>query len=550
MPVKAPIPRANLALAVNGGMLNNGFTHPQLPNNHPFNFPQQRFSQYDPAKVPGGKFYVQHVRQFNHVFHSQLPASPIWGFDSMFPGPTFKSFYGQPLLVRIINQLPGGAAPGGFGDPRITTHLHNAHTGFESDGNPVDFYPPLQSTPVPVLFRDHHYAMFRAGLTPTTTDGDPRETLSTLWYHDHALDHTAENTYKGLVGYHLFFDELDKDDETATGTLRLPSGTFDVPLVFADKRFDDNGQLELDVLANIDGFIGDKFTVNGKIQPFFVVQRRKYRFRLLNAGPSRFYKFFLSKNNIDRQFKLIGNDESLLPAPLTVTNVLITPAERLDIVIDFSQFNTGDLVYLVNRLIMRPNGRGPASGDGIAGAGNPNTTLPPGQGDRVLQFRVAGLPPGGDPSQVPPRLRENVELPGTLAEMLANPNIPKRDFLFERRNGLWVINGLVFDNVPRALPKQVVGFGPNVLGEIWTLRNVDNGWAHPIHIHLEEFRILSRNGKPPPAYEGTKKDVVPIGQEQVKIFIRFRDFLGRYPIHCHNTVHEDHAMMARFDVVP
>jgi FtsP/CotA-like multicopper oxidase with cupredoxin domain len=222
----------------------------------------------------------------------------------------------------------------------------------------------------------------------------------------------------------------------------------------------------------------------------------------------------------------------------------------MDVIIDFSQFNTGDLVYLVNRLVMRPDGRGPAGGNGIAGAGG-NATLPAGQGDRVLQFRVGTSPSGGDPSQVPTTLRANPALPGTTAQILANSAIPKRNFLFERRNGLWVVNGRVFDNDPHGVtPKQTFGFGTNVLGEVWTIRNIDNGWSHPVHIHFEEFRILTRNGVPPPAYEQVRKDVVSIGQEEVKVFLRFRDFLGRFPMHCHNVVHEDHAMMTRWDIVP
>jgi FtsP/CotA-like multicopper oxidase with cupredoxin domain len=88
-------------------------------------------------------------------------------------------------------------------------------------------------------------------------------------------------------------------------------------------------------------------------------------------------------------------------------------------------------------------------------------------------------------------------------------------------------------------------------GEVWTIINTDKDWSHPIHIHLEEFRILLRDGNPPGLTEGSKKDVLLLRPfEEVQIYLRFRDFLGKYPIHCHNVIHEDHSMMMRFDVVP
>src|SRR5262249_10312946 len=154
---------------------------------------------------------------------------------------------------------------------------------------------------------------------PNANDGDIRETVSTMWYHDHSDHFTAANVYKGLVGFHLFFDEVDSGIETdpAPGALRLPSGDFDIPLLFQDKRFNEKGELIMnDLSADHQGFLGDKFIVNGKIQPKLAVLRRKYRFRLLNAGPSRFYQFFLAKNDVDQGFTQIGNDESLLEQPI------------------------------------------------------------------------------------------------------------------------------------------------------------------------------------------------------------------------------------------
>ena len=308
---------------------------------------------------------------------------------------------------------PGQQIPGGFGSPRISTHLHNGHTASESDGNPADIYPP---NPVPaylpqypesirnLIFRDHHYAMFRAGLDPRVpadipgpnkNDGDIAETVSTLWYHDHSMDHTAENVYKGLVGFHLFFDEIDSGNENdpAPRALRLPSGEFDIPLLFQDKRFDANGQLFLPRLDSdpppMLGVLGDRFTVNGQIQPKLTVLRRKYRFRLLNAGPSRFYQFFLTKDGKDQAFIQIGNDESLLEKPYDIPpneGVLMAVAERADVVIDFSRYTKGDKLFLVNRLVMHDEGFGP-----VIEAGK-YKILPEGEGDHILCFEVVMMP--------------------------------------------------------------------------------------------------------------------------------------------------------------
>ncbi len=450
--------------------------------------------------------YEVHVKEAMHSFHPQLPPSPVWGYDGLVPGPTMIGRYGQPMLYRFYNDLPSNHV--GFGVPEISVHLHNGHTASESDGFPGNFFGVGQ-------WWDNHYPNILAG-------GDIRETMGTLWYHDHRFDFTVQNVYKGLAGVTLLFDHLDSGDENDPNpdAFRLPSGEYDVPLVFADKVFDQNGQVFFD-LFNLDGILGDRFTVNGKIQPFFKVARRKYRFRLLDAGPSRFWQFHLSDN---RPFKLISNDGNLLERPLEVESVRIGVAERVDIIIDFSQYNIGDSVILENRL-EQFNGRGPTGG--ILNPGIP-----------LLRFDIDRDPPVPDNSQVPSFLRE-------LPPIHLNEVAAERVWTFNRQGGAWTINDLVFNvNQVRATPKQGTA-------EIWTLQNLSGGWSHPIHIHFEEGQILTRNGQPPPPHERARKDVYVLGpNEVVRIFMRFRDWLGRYPMHCHNTIHEDHAMMLRWDLVP
>jgi FtsP/CotA-like multicopper oxidase with cupredoxin domain len=612
---------ADLEKAEHGGVRPNGTVYPQVTGEDALTtyansleriVARHQRNSGNNKQFPPQKFYVLRAQQSRHVFHPASPYSDnggsiIWGYDGKFPGPTFESRYGEPILVRIFNDVffdpqanptqPGQEIPGGFGDPLISTHLHNGHTGSESDGNPSDIYPPVDpAAHLPqypesirgIKFRDHHYAMFRAGLDPQVPatqpppnrmDGDPAETVSTLWYHDHSMDHTAENVYKGLVGFHLLFDEVDSGNENDPNpkALRLPSGEFDVPLLLQDKRFAEDGQLFLPDLSSPSppmlGILGDRFTVNGQIQPRLKVKRRKYRFRILNAGPSRFYQLFLTTGGMDQAMIQIGNDQSLLDAPYHVPvhdGVLVSVAERADIVIDFKDFATGDKLFLVNRLVMEDEGFGPvrvtnAAGDVV------NEVLPEGEGDELLCFEV-GEAVAEDPSRLPMELRPNPALP-------AFTNLPSEDlkglpnhrlFKFELLSGdagdLWVVNGRPFDPSPAGAtilpdntplpagslptPRMRLAGESSPDGEVWTIQNFSSNWAHPVHIHLEEFRILRRNNKEPPPYERCKKDVLRLdANEEVQIFIRFRDFLGKYPIHCHNVLHEDHEMMVRFDVV-
>jgi FtsP/CotA-like multicopper oxidase with cupredoxin domain len=427
--------------------------------------------------------------------------------------------------------------------PSVTTHLHNGHTASESDGNPLDFFEIGH-------FYDQHYPNVLAGFASTNEpNGDINESLSTLWYHDHRVDFTSQNTYKGLVGFYLLFNQFDTGNEE-TG-FRLPSyPQFDIPLAFADKFFDDSGELAFD-LFNLDGILGDKFLVNGTVQPFFQVQPRRYRFRLLDTGPSRFYSYFLtdpSNLSANNPFWVIANDGNLLPAPVQVSTVRIGPAERVDIIIDFSQF-AGKSIFLENRLL-QINGQGPVPPLGFTPGqvecsdtnGNVLSDIrPAGQGDLLLRFDVSSKPVKDN--SLPPSKQTFYSLPSTNA----TPRIT-RTFKFDRLNGQWSVNGQFVDTDRSAFRFTVQ---QNSV-ENWLLTNLTGDWTHPIHIHLEEHQILSRNRMPNPlAAENSRKDVTQLHpNERVLLFFRFRDWLGRYPIHCHNVVHEDHAMMALWHVEP
>ena len=463
---------------------------------------------------PNTEFFLIHERPVSHSFSPQLPNNILWGYDGMIPGPTIVAKNGTPQLIRFINDLPVND-PVGIGEPISAIHRHGGFQASQDDGYPLDTFCTKQS-------RDYFYPNVPA-------DGLEQNLHSTLWYHDHAIDITGPNVYRGLSGFYPNTNYLDTGDE-ATG-LQLPAnfynakpvGPFDIGLVFQDRQFNREGYLVYNTFDH-NGFIGDKFCVNGLIQPYLRVQRRKYRFRFLNGSNARVYQFFLSTGD---PFVAIGTDALLLPHPVTVQSVRIAPAERVDVVIDFTHYQNQSEVFLVNRL-QQTEGRKPSD---LVSPGTP-----------ILKFLVVGDRPASDPSQVPATLLPVTEGP---AQLLPQVKIQRR-FKAERSNGAWVINGEFFDeNRISARPK---------LGEpeIWILES-GGGWVHPFHVHLSDFFILSRDGKTPPPLERGRKDTILIGGDvarETKILIKFDGFTGRYVFHCHNIEHEDMRMMAQFEVVP
>jgi FtsP/CotA-like multicopper oxidase with cupredoxin domain len=475
-----------------------------------------------------GEFAPRHwyqltAKQTYHVWHRDMPAGTTgqkaWGFDGRVPGPMFRTRYGEPHFVRVHNRLP--ARNLGFGINKITTHLHNMHTPSESDGNPL-------FTNYPGHYYDYHYPNVYAGVNQYGGIGDPNEALGTIWYHDHQLDFTSQNVYAGLFGMNCIYDAWDAYPDPKMGDLgnetkgwRLPCGPkyeFDVGLLFHDRQFDPNG-VDFFPLACLDGAIGDKYTVNGKIQPFMPVKRRKYRFRLLNCGPSRSYNWFLSNG---APFIAIAHDGNLLPAPVVVKNLQQTVAERFDIIMDFSQYAPGTEIILVNRC-EQVNGRGPTG-----------KLMSPGV--EVLKFIVTSDAFGTDYSRIPAKMRP---LPS-----MSQPVAKTRVWKFDRTNGEWAVNGNIYDR--RVVTCQI----PEGSAEHWSIINGGGSWQHPVHIHYEEHRWLAYNGLPPPPVLQGRHDVIRLeANAKCEIYIKFRDYKGIYPMHCHNVVHEDHAMMIMFKIV-
>ena len=540
------------------------------PGNGPIgdydNFTEARIEEHQRWDELGGLAactkYELMAKEIDWNFYSaaEYPSfnSKVWTYVDMNPDSNgefaagvlrLKAQYGSPVLMRMYNGLPkNGRDTQGFGINQCSPHLHNAHNPPESDGGPMRFFDSGK-------WWDYWYPNIRAGFASThktgtiRTDaanpkglwcpGDWQETQSTLWFHDHRMDFTAQNVYKGMASFYTLFSKdinLDTDDET-TG-LRLPSGQYDIPLLFTDKVLDQTGQMFFDSF-NIEGILGDQQTVNFKIKPYLTVDRRKYRFRFLDAGPSRFIELSLSSTNtkVPTTMTRIANCGNLLPKAQVVSSIRLGVAERADVIIDFSKYNPGDVIYLENRL-EQLNGKG-ISGKLLASSSK----------TQLLKFIVSSATVVDNSASLT-TLQTQVMVP--FPDRTKNPIKIKRKFDFGTSNGAWNVNGQFFN------PTIVSAYPIEGSQEEWTLTS-PGGWSHPVHIHHEEFQITKRNGNAPTALDDlSRKDVVRIGDAaqgttgstSITFNMQFRDWFGDYPMHCHNVVHEDHAMMIRFKIVP
>ncbi|MFP6629863.1 MAG: multicopper oxidase domain-containing protein, partial [Myxococcota bacterium] len=512
--------------------------------------------------------------------HPDLPLQDpdaVWTFDGTFPPKLLQARYGETVLFRHYNALPvDPSANYGFGIHTLSTHEHNGHNPFESDGYTQSFFFPGQ-------YFDYRWPMILAGHDSINTDasdaragapdghggitrvpGNYRETMSTHWFHDHMLDYTAQNVYKGSAAMMNYYSALDRGNEGLVDSvnLRFPSGTaldwgnrdYDMNLMIADKAWDDEGQLYFNIF-NRDGFLGDRMTVNWQFKPFVEVRARSYRFRLLNGSVSRYVKVALvDEAGKPVPFYMIANDGNIMEHSIYFPNGQMPThaiAERYDIIVDFSSFEEGDRLYFVNLLEHR-TGKGPKAVISLASVVSGKYDGDPGVG-KFLEFRVRAYE-GKDLSMNPADYVEGAKkmlpLPTFTEEELANAR--HRSFKFGRSNGT--------DSAPWTIKTdggQGLGADPSLVSaapdlgsvEIWHLESSSGSWAHPVHIHFEEGQILTKDGQEPPPWEKwSRKDVYRLGPlpdsaHEMAIAIRFREFGGSYMEHCHNTQHEDHAML-------
>ena len=527
-------------------------------------------------------------------FHPNLPAqtgNSVWTFDGTMPPKLLMARYGEPVLFRHYNALPIDGSNAGFGKNTLTTHEHNGHNPAESDGFAAAFFFPGQ-------YYDYHWPMVLAGndtINTGATDpfaampngaggttrikGDWHETMSTHWFHDHMLDFTAQNVYKGNAAMMNYYSAIDRgkeglqcrmspDGATYTPTnpnLCLPSGTsldwgnrdYDVNLMIADKAWDAQGQLAFSPLNN-DGFLGDRVLVNWSYKPYLDVRARRYRFRILDGAVSRYFKLaIVTEAGAPVPFYMVANDGNIMENPVLFANGTLPQmgiAERYDIVVDFAG-RAGQNLYLVN-LLEHQNGAEPFLEVSIATAISPTYLGDPAVG-KIMQFRVVAAT-AADTSMNPANFVVGNPNGAKMIEVLPlnTAGARERTFQFSKNNGTdahpWTIatdGGRGFDMDPHRISANPT----KGTVEIWHLRG-GSGWAHPIHIHFEEGRILSRGGNAPPAWEvGARKDIYrlhasPDATNSVDLAIQFREFMGTYMEHCHNTQHEDNAMLMRWDI--
>jgi FtsP/CotA-like multicopper oxidase with cupredoxin domain len=529
---------------------------------------------YDPGVPASLNSGIIAATPFHPRFHPGLPDQgplALWTFNGTLPPKLVIGRYGEPILFREHNKLPADPRQnGGFGLNSISTHEHNGHHGAENDGFTGAFFFPNQ-------FYDYHWPIVLAGLNSINTGatdpkaaspndtggkvnvpGDWHETMSTHWFHDHMFSFTSQNVYKGMAGMFNIYSALDRGNEAISDgvNLRLPSGTaksfanldYDVNIMLADKAWDAKGQLAFNIF-DFDGFLGDRMTVNLVDNPFFEVEARKYRFRILNAAVSRFFKLALSDGSAMIQ---IANDGNLLPNPVVLTELdEIGIAERYDVVIDFSRYAVGAKVYWVN-LTQQTNGKKPdkdlSLSEALAGDNNDPVV------GKFLEFRIVRKPAQADVSQVPATLIPNPDL--SLIRVA-------RQRSFEWGSGGQTTTGSTSFTGPWGVKTDDQGDSLNAdygrisaapgsgVREIWTLKNGGGGWDHPIHIHFEEGQITARDGSASnvPAWEKGRKDVYRLRPGgSVTLTMQFRDWQGMFMEHCHNTVHEDNAMLLRWEI--
>nr|WP_237536691.1 multicopper oxidase domain-containing protein [Streptomyces sp. SID5785] len=382
--------------------------------------------------------------------------------------PVIRATRGRPVVIQQTNGL----------EVPFAMHLHGGHVPAHDDGHPDDQL-------VTGAGRAFYYP------------NDQR--AASLWLHDHSLHAHVENVYYGAVAGYLLTDAFEE-------RLPLPKGRYDVPLYLRDAKFDDDSALVYDM----DGFMKrPTVLVNGSPRPYFEVDARKYRIRLTNTSNERAFQFQLGKSD---EFTHIGSDGGLLPAPVAVRQLELWPAERQEIVIDFSRYPVGSQVVLSNALAY------------------------PGEAPEVMRFDVVRA--AEDRSQVPERLR--------AAPDLGKPTV-EREFVmsFDPASGQHLINGKAFD------PQRVDMRPRRGTTEVWTVRNTDTkfGIPHSMHVHLEHFEVLDRDGVPPaPGEAGLKDTVTVMPGQSVRFKIKFTDYTGKFMYHCHLLSHMTMGMMGQMDV--
>lgn len=532
--------------------------------------------------VDGAGNYLPHLLPVDQTLHWANPPGGVAGRDSEGTSQT-----------RYTGPVP------------IVTHLHGAHVTDDSDGYPTAWYLPAASN-IPAGYarvgseynamKAKAQAAYGQAWTPGSAVFQYRndQRATTLWYHDHSLGMTRTNVYAGPAGFYLI---RGGPGDLAPGV--LPAGPYEIPIVIQDRSFNADGSLFYpDNRAFFEGltpsqlqipfapspaiggpsdvapiwnpeFFGNTLVVNGKTWPFLQVEQRRYRMRFLNGSDSR---FLILDMPVGVKFWVIGTDGGFLPKPVSQTQLLLAPAERADVILDFSGIAAGKNIVLQNIAPDEPFGGGKPGKD--FAASNPATT------GQVMQFRVVKSV-GKDTTTAPNKLALPVFTPLGAATNTRKVSLNEEEsatvFITTDTNGNIVLTDPSVN--PAAIPfgptEAVLGIVDPVTGlgiplefmdaitenpalnatEIWEIHNftVD---AHPIHLHLVQFQVIDRKdmvtgaiSPPDPAETGFKDTVIAYPGFVTRIKAKF-DIAGLFLWHCHILSHEDNEMMRPYTVGP
>ncbi|MFC9601760.1 multicopper oxidase family protein [Peribacillus butanolivorans] len=511
-----------------------------------------------------GSYYKVTMKQFSQKLHRDLPPTCLWGYEGTFPGPTFEVMRNETAFVKWMNNLPNKhflpvdttihGSEITLPEGRTVVHVHGGRTPAHSDGYPEAWFTRNFQQTGPLFEREVY----------SYPNNQP---ATTLWYHDHTIGITRLNVYAGLAGFYLIRDENEQ-------SLNLPKGKYEIPLLIVDRSFNPDGSLYypsepsqnnaglphqnnagqahqnnagqarqnnagqahqnnagLPHPSLVPPFDADTILVNGKVYPFLDVEPRKYRFRILNASNSRILTLKMDSN---QPFYQIGTDRGFLETTVKINEFILMSAERVDVIIDFSQYY-GQTITLKN----------------VTKSASPETT-------DVMQFRVTVPLISRDTSSLPTHLREIKGFPKSMAKRTRDLKLVRINDQYGR--SLNLLDGKSWmDRISEKIEVDTI--------EIWRIINIIDDVPHPIHLHLVGFQILGRRpfdvshfqktgnliftgpSTPPEPYEMGLKDTVqsPFGFVTF-IISNFGPFTGRYVWHCHLLEHEDYEMMRPMEV--
>ena len=330
-----------------------------------------------------------------------------------------------------------------------------------------------------------------------------KQEAATLWYHPHAHGETAKQAYMGLAGFFII-----DDDNPLTKSLPITYGVDDIPIVFQGKDITEDGQVSFR-LKGMAGLVGDTLVVNGAVNTYFDTKSKLLRLRLLNGANSGVYTILFG----DIPAKLIAGDLGYHQTPIDTRQVTLASGERAEVVLDLSKFQGQEITILAHESIR-------------------DTT------HELVKLKINDTTDLG--TSIPPRLVE------PRKALVISDDAPRRFFSLRSSMHDFYINDEQYKhgtiNFRVTKPEEV---------EVWTFKNTDKRYPHPMHLHGTEFYVLSINGRPAPKeIRNVPKDTVLVNpQDVVEIAVVYKG-VGAFPYHCHILEHEEQGMMGMMEVAP